>query len=112
MRVLVVGAGKTGTRVLRQLRKNPGLVLLTADPQKKPDAVERGLIESVDFQEVLTPLTLEYIVAKARPDIILIATETEDLGLGTAAGVEMLAEAIRDEVASLATVPVIEVARG
>ena len=112
MRVLVVGAGVTGTRVLQQLQKNPKLLLLTTDPQKKPHAVAEGVIESVDFQEVLTPLTLEYIVSKASPDIILIATETEDLGLGSAAGVEMMAEAIRDEVASLSKVPVIEVARG
>ena len=111
MRVLLVGAGVTGKRVLQQLQKNPRLEVLTADPQKKPYAVAQGVIESVDFQEVLTPLTLEYIVSQAAPDLILIATETEDLGLGTAAGVEMLAEALREEIASLADVPVIEVAR-
>ncbi len=111
MRVLLVGAGVAGARVLRQLQKNPNLTILTVDPREKPHAVEEELIDSVDYREVLTPLTLEFIVSQAKPDLVLIATETEDLGLGSPAGVEMLAEALRDEVAAVADVPVLEVAR-
>ncbi len=111
MRVLLVGAGVAGARVLRQLQKNPNLTILTVDPREKPHAVEEKLIDSVDYREVLTPLTLEFIVSQAKPDLVLIATETEDLGLGSPAGVEMLAEALRDEVAAVADVPVLEVAR-
>lgn len=111
MRVLLVGAGVAGARVLRQLQKNPNLTILTVDPREKPYAVEEKLIDSVDYREVLTPLTLEFIVSQAKPDLVLIATETEDLGLGSPAGVEMLAEALRDEVAAVADVPVLEVAR-
>ncbi len=111
MRVLLVGAGAAGVRVLRQLKKNPNLTVVTVDPRERPPAVEEGLIEAVDYREVLTPLTLTYIVSQARPDLVLIATETEDLGLGSPAGVEMMAEALRDEVAAAAEVPVLEVAR-
>ncbi len=111
MRVLLVGAGVAGTRVLRQLRKNPNLTVLTVDPREQPPAVLQGLIESVDYREVLTPLTLEFIVSQAKPDLVLIATETEDLGLGSPAGMEMLAEALKDEVVAAAEVPILEVAR-
>lgn len=111
MRVLVVGAGAAGVRVLRQLKKNPNLTILTVDPRDEPAAVQEGLIKAVDYHEVLTPLTLEFILTQAKPDLVLIATETEDLGLGSPAGVEMLAEALREEVAAASDVPVLEVAR-
>ncbi len=111
MRVLLVGAGVAGSRVLRQLRKNPNLTVLIADPRERPPALEEKLIDKVDYREVLTPLTLEFIVSQAQPDLVLIATETEDLGLGSPAGVEMMAEALRDEVAAVADVPILEVAR-
>jgi UDP-N-acetylmuramoylalanine-D-glutamate ligase len=62
MRILVVGAGRNGAQVLRQLQKNPGLTVVTIDPRERPYAVERGIIPSVDFQESLTPLTLDYLL--------------------------------------------------
>lgn len=111
MRVLVVGAGRAGARVLRQLHKNAQLTVLVADPQEKPYAVRAGLISAVDFQEALTPLTLDYVLAQAQPDLILLTTTTSDLGLGTPAGLDILAEALREEIAAIAEVPVIQVAR-
>ncbi len=111
MRVLVYGAGKNGARVIRQLRKNPDLTIITADPRDDLQAVREGLIERVDIREALTPLTLEHILDQARPDLILLAMQTEDLGLGKAAGVDILAGALRTEIAAISKVPVIEVAR-
>ena len=49
MRVLVVGAGRVGARVILQLKKNSSLTVLTVDPRKRPYAVEQDVIESVDF---------------------------------------------------------------
>lgn len=112
MRILVVGAGRTGAKVLRQLKKNPELTVLTADPRERPQAVEDGIIEAVDYAETLTPLTLEYVVAQARPDLILLTTSSEDMGLGTAPAVDILAESLKRELAGLSKVPLIEVARG
>jgi hypothetical protein len=37
---------------------------------------------------------------------------TEDMGLGKSPGVDILADALRDELVAVAKVPVIEVARG
>ena len=109
--ILMVGAGATGAQVLRQLSKNPKLKVLTLDTHEKPYAVEQGIIESVDYTEALTPLTLDQILDKAKPDLILLTSIGEEMGLGQAAGVDMLSDALRDEIATLSDVPVIEVAR-
>jgi hypothetical protein len=111
IRVLVIGAGRTGARVIEQLRKNPDIAIVTADPRKKLYAVEQGIIDAVDIREALTPLTLEHVLKKAQPDLVLLAMPTEDLGLGTPPGVDILAGALREELAALSRVPVIEVAR-
>jgi nucleoside-diphosphate-sugar epimerase len=111
MRILVVGAGRTGAKVLRQLQKNPAIQVITADPRPDPYAVEQGIIPAVDLAETLTPLTLEYVIEQARPDMILLAMASDDLGLGDAPGIDVLADALRQELAALGEVPIIEVAR-
>jgi len=111
MRILVIGAGRTGAKVLKQLQKNPAFEILTADPRQVHHAVEEGIIEQVDINEVLTPLTLETVLEQARPDLVLLAMSTEDMGLGKAPGMEILADALKEELSALSRVPVIEVAR-
>lgn len=111
MRILVVGAGHTGARVIRQLKKNPKVDFITVDPRPDSVAVEEGLIETVDIQEGFTPLTINYVLEQAKPDLILLAMATEDLGLGDVPGVEILADALREELASASDIPLIVVAR-
>lgn len=112
MRILVVGAGKVGASVIRQLQKNPSLILLTCDPHLEPAAVKEGVIDQVDIQETLTPLTLDYVLNKAEPDLVLLASASEDFGLGTAPGVDVMVDSLRRELASISKVPLVEVARG
>lgn len=111
MRILVIGAGKTGAKVLKQLQKNPKIVIVTADPRQEHHAVKEGIIDKVDIHEVLTPLTLETVLDQARPDLVLLAMAAEDMGLGKAPGIEILADALKEELSALSTVPVIEVVR-
>jgi len=111
MRVLVIGAGITGAEVINQLQKNPAITILTADPREKIYAIEKGLIDKVDFREALTPLTFEYIVERAKPDLILLTRSTQDMELGTAPGLDILAEAMREELAAISDVPVIRVSK-
>ncbi len=111
MKILVIGAGHTGARVLRQLKKNPSLHVMTADPRDKPEAVKQKIITDVDYHETLTPLTLGHIIQQAQPDLILWTSTTGDMGLGHSVGMDMLTSALQDEVALIADVPVIEVAR-
>ena len=111
MRILVIGAGHTGARVLRQLQKNPALTVLVADAQERPYAVEQGLIEAVDYRETFTPFTLDSLLAKAQPDLVLLTRAPRDLGLGTAPGMGLFADSLREELASMSKAPMIEVAQ-
>ncbi len=109
MRVLVIGAGSSGARLLQQLQKNASLEIVVVDAVEDPYAVKAGIIEKVDILETVSPLTLDYIVSRAQPEMIFLARSSRDFGLGQAPGLDMLADAIRDEISSIAEVPVIEV---
>jgi ketopantoate reductase len=111
MRILVVGAGRVGARVLRQLQKNPELTIITVDPGEAPYAVEEGIIAKVDIRESLTPLTMDHVLTQAQPDLVLLTRTSEDLGLGKAPGTDILTEALQEELAAISQVPVIEVKR-
>jgi len=111
MRVLVIGAGRTGAKVIRQLQKNPTLTILTCDDRDEPYAVQKSIIDQVDLKETLTPLTLAYILDKTKPDLILLTSASEDFGLGTAPGVDVMVDSLKSELASLSEVPLIEVSR-
>lgn len=111
MRILVIGAGRTGAKVIQQLQKNPDIEILTADPRQQLYAVDQGIIETVEIREALTPMTLQHVLEQTDPDLVLLAMPTEDMGLGKSPGMDILAEALREELAALAKVPMIEVAR-
>ena len=111
MRVLVAGVGRIGAKILLQLKKNPNIEVLTVDPRIKPYAVQEGIISNVDFREAITPIALEYVIKQAKPDLILVTTTMEDMGLGKAPGIDIFVEALRKELASIIDVPVIGVAR-
>ena len=74
MRVLIIGAGRVGTKVIFQLKKNPRINILTVDPRERPIALEQGLIESVDFHEDLNPIALKGVLAQVKPDLVLVTT--------------------------------------
>ncbi|HSO20779.1 MAG TPA: hypothetical protein VLT88_15050 [Desulfosarcina sp.] len=112
MRVLVVGAGQTGMQVIEQLKKNPQITVLTADPRPEPKAVRDGLVDRLDVTDAITPLTLDDVVQRTGAGLVLMTLSAEELGLGETPGVDMLADALLDELAAVAKVPVIDVARG
>jgi Trk K+ transport system NAD-binding subunit len=111
MRVLVIGAGQTGVRVIQQLRKNPEIKVLTADPRPDPRALRDGLIDRVDVTDVITPLTLEEVLKRTAAELVFLALTAEEMSIGTAPGGDILADALLEEIASIASVPVIQVAR-
>jgi nucleoside-diphosphate-sugar epimerase len=111
MRILVVGAGRTGARVIEQLKKNPDIEIIVADPRSEHYAVEAGVIDEVDIRQALTPMNLDQIIGQVRPAVILLAMQTEDMGLGEAPGVDILADAMQEELSAVSKAPVIEVAR-
>ena len=94
-----------------QLQKNPKIEIITIDPREQPFAVEQEIISVVDFREALTPQAIECVVSETQPDLVLVTTSTEDMELGMVPGVDILVEALRQEIAAIADVPVIGVAR-
>ena len=111
MRVMVIGAGPAGAKVLRQLRKNPKLTVVTVDPRERPYAVEQGIIDAVDVREPVTPLNLEHVVTLVEPDLVLLTRSADDLELGSAPGMDLLSGSLRDELSAISSVPMITVAR-
>lgn len=111
MRVLVVGAGRVGARVLLQLRKNPDLAVVTVDPREEPLAVTEGIIPFVDYHKELTPRDLESVIEEVKPDLVLVTTSREDIGRSGVPGLEILVDALREELEATAKVPIIAVSR-
>ena len=111
MRVLVVGAGLVGARVLRQLKKNPRIEVVTVDPRDRPYAVEQGIIMDVDYHAELNTVELKETLSKVRPDLVLVTTSKEDMARTGVSGLEVLVTALRNELEATAGVPIIAVAR-
>ncbi len=109
MKVLVCGAGENGANVILQLRKNKYIEIVTLDARENPFALAEGIIEKIDVEETLTPLTLEYVIDKVRPDLILLTTELEDMGFENVSGMDMLSSSLRQELTSISPVPLIQV---
>jgi nucleoside-diphosphate-sugar epimerase len=111
MRVLVVGAGMVGARVLRQLKKNPRIEVVTIDPRDRPYAVEQGIIDDVDYHAELNTVELKETLSKVTPDLVLVTTSKEDMARTGVSGLEVLVTALRNELEATAEVPIIAVAR-
>jgi len=111
MRILVAGAGQIGAKILLQLKKNPNIEVLTVDPRTEPYAVQEGIVSQIDFHEALTPIALEIVIEKAKPDLVLLTTSTEDMDLGKPPGIDVFVEGLREEIAATSKVPIIAVAR-
>lgn len=100
-----------GARVLNQLKKNPGLEVMTVDPRERPYAVEEGIINAVDYLSELTAGGLGPILEEVMPDLVLVTTSREDIGRSGVPGLEILVEALQGELEATAKVPIIAVDR-
>ena len=78
LRVLVVGAGRLGAQVIEQLRKNPGIEVVVADPHEKPEALASGVIDKVDLRVHMTALNCAEVVEAVKPDIVFLARTLDD----------------------------------
>ncbi len=78
MRVLVIGAGRLGVQTIKQLRKDPDMEVVVADPHERPEAVAEGVVEKVDLRVHVTPLNFAEVVDAVGPDLVLLARTTDD----------------------------------
>jgi nucleoside-diphosphate-sugar epimerase len=111
MRVLVVGAGRVGAKVVLQLRKNPGIEIITVDPRDRPPAVEQGVLDSVDHRSELSLAGLKEIISREKVDLVLVTTSAEDIARTGVPGLDLLVEALQDELEATLLVPIIAVSR-
>jgi hypothetical protein len=93
------------------LRKNPDLTIVTVDPRKTPFAVQEGILASIDYQRELTPSDLEFVIEEVEPDLVLVTTSRDDIGRSGIPGLEILVEALRQELEATSKVPIIAVSR-
>jgi hypothetical protein len=111
MRVLVVGAGRVGAKVLLQLRKNPRIRAVTVDPRESPPAVEDGVIDSVDYHSELKLGELAEVIRLEKPELVLVTTSPEDMARTGVPGIDILVEALKGELEAASGVPIIAVSR-
>lgn len=97
MRVWLIGAGNIGSVALRQLQKNPAVEIFVSDPSERPEAVRSGLIERVDLVENITPVNVNEVARRVRPDLILLSPGIGEQGFGAIEGSKALSDALNYE---------------
>ncbi|MEM7534526.1 MAG: hypothetical protein AAF639_20260, partial [Chloroflexota bacterium] len=94
MRVWLIGAGKSGIKALVQLKKDGKTKVFISSPSVRPKAVIDGVIEQVNYVEHVTPLNINLLAKRIRPDLILIDSGAKASHLGRFTGGLALSEAM------------------
>ena len=97
MRVWLIGAGNIGSVALQQLQKNSAVEVFVSDPSDQPEAVRSGLIERVDLVANISPVNVNEIARRVRPDLILLSPGIGEQGFGAVEGSKALSEALNYE---------------
>lgn len=107
MRIWLIGAGRIGTTVLRQLQKNPSIDVVVSDSSASPQAVQDGVIEKVDLVKNVSPVNINQLAHRIRPDLILLSPAADDRNLSSLEGGKALAQALNGEICARSDCPVI-----
>jgi hypothetical protein len=105
MRIWLIGADVAGSNALRQLRKNPSIEITVSDSTERPKAVADRLLARVDYVESVTPMNINTLARRIRPDLILIDRGALQRAIGRVSGGAAFAEALQDEIAGASEVP-------
>ncbi len=97
MRVWLIGAGNIGSVALRQLQKNSAVEIFVSDPTDRPEAVRTGLIERIDLVANITPVNINEVARRVRPDMILLSPGIGEQGFGAIEGSKALSDALNYE---------------
>lgn len=111
MKILVVGAGRVGSKVIQQLRKRPEIEIYTADPRENPQAMEQGIIDQIDYTVELVPGEIIKILNELNPVLVLVTTSKEDISRTGVQGIELLVESLNNELEATSRHPIISVSR-
>ncbi|HXF63446.1 MAG TPA: hypothetical protein VNK95_17590 [Caldilineaceae bacterium] len=107
MRIWLIGAGQAGTEALRQLQKNDEIEVVVSAATADPPAVREKVIEKVDHVEIVTPVNVNTLARRIRPDLILIDATVQDTALGRVSGGAALSQALTYEIAAASEYPCI-----
>lgn len=105
MRIWLIGADLAGSNALRQLRKNPSIEITVSDSTDRPKAVTDRLIAGVDYVESVTPMNINTLARRIRPDLILLDRGALQRAIGRVSGGVTFAEALQDEIAATSDTP-------
>lgn len=105
MRVWLVGAGQAGSEALRQLRKNEEITVIVSAPVADPPALRDKVIAKVDYVENVTPVNVNTLARRVRPDLILIDSTALETGLSRVTGGSALSQALTYEIATNSDYP-------
>ena len=105
MRIWLIGADRTGASVLQQLKKNDAIEVVVSDVTERPRAVTERVIDRVDFIETVTPININRLVKRIRPDLILIDRGAAERMLSRITGGIEFAQSIQEEIAAASDVP-------
>ena len=104
MRVWLIGAARAGTEAVRQLQKNEQIDVIVSAASPSPLAVREGVIAQVDYVESVTPVNVNSLARRVRPDLILIDSGGESSYRRRSGGSE-LSQALTYEIAAASTHP-------
>lgn len=104
MRIWLIGADQKGTEALRQLKKNPNIEIIVSDAMAQPKAVTERVIDKVDYVETVSPININTLAKRIRPDLILIDTAAEKRNLRVLGGMAFT-DAINTEIAASSEIP-------
>jgi FlaA1/EpsC-like NDP-sugar epimerase len=105
MRIWLIGADQKGTAALRQMEKNPNIEMIVSDAIEQPRAVTDKVIAKVDYVESVTPININTLARRTRPDLILIDTGAIERNYGRLAGGLVFSDALNNEIATASDYP-------
>lgn len=107
MRIWLIGADHAGAEALRQFQKNAAIEVFVTDMIDRPRAVTDRVIDKLDALENVTPMNVNALARRIRPDLILIDSSAAKRNLTRLSGGMVYAEALQNEIAATADYPCI-----
>ena len=105
MRVWLIGADDGAIKALYQLQKDVDIEVYVSARSERPKAVEDGVIDRVNYVEHVTPVNVNNLARRIRPDLILIDAGADERSYGRMTGGLVFSDSLMNEVASASDYP-------
>lgn len=105
MRIWLIGADQAGIQAIMQLRKNANIELIISAAVENPKAVKDGIISKVDHVEYVTPVNINTLGRRIRPDLILLDAGADKRNVANVTGGVAFTEALHQEVVAASDYP-------